>query len=502
MMTNRTMLAAVAGICIVLIVMCGLAAGQVAARSTGNIPYAVSIPPGSSVSTVLNSSQTDMVLEKAPVITHPPPVLHIEVPEVDNQTVTMHGAVAPGSANVTISGILWDWGDNMQPEYHVFPHSHVYDRNGTYIVSVTALQSDGQEATTTRNVTINPAVVGITPQKIQNQSFSGFPGVQPGSPPVLTLLEPVIDGKNVTLNGNLNPATPGQTIESVQIDWDDGTATTAADLPVSHLYENRDIYTISVTGNQSDGLSITKRITLDLKQQSPGVPVPPDGGGPPGADPPLLLVIIVTAVVVVVIAALVQRVMIKRALRRITPSYLPGLKRVFSAGRVPLSITLPTAEETEMICSGTDVTPGVLGTVLRVSAEIATEGREGKAIGTSFIVGDTGNVLQNSKQFVLNPFQGHEETKRLVTDSGTRGTIKEFAQLDGAFIITGNGVVEAAGRGITVDMSQVDLPGGLGSRHSSVAGITRVTKSIGVVVSQSGLVTVFRDGKIVYPGEK
>ena len=345
-------------------------------------------------------------------------------------------------------------------------------------------------------------MVGITPQKIQNQSFSGFPGVQPGSPPVLTLLEPVIDGKNVTLNGNLNPATPGQTIESVQIDWDDGTKTTAADLPVSHLYENRDIYTISVTGNQSDGLSITKRITLDLKQQSPGVPVPPDGGGPPGADPPLLLVIIVTAVVVVVIAALVQRVMIKRALRRITPSYLPGLKRVFSAGRVPLSITLPTAEEMEMICSGTDVTPGVLGTVLRVSAEIATEGREGKAIGTSFIVGDTGNVLQNSKQFVLNPFQGHEETKRLVTDSGTRGTIKEFAQLDGAFIITGNGVVEAAGRGITVDMSQVDLPGGLGSRHSSVAGITRVTKSIGVVVSQSGLVTVFRDGKIVYPGEK
>jgi diadenylate cyclase len=77
--------------------------------------------------------------------------------------------------------------------------------------------------------------------------------------------------------------------------------------------------------------------------------------------------------------------------------------------------------------------------------------------------------------------------------------LNEFAQLDGAFIITSRGVVEAAGRCITVDMSKVNLPGGMGSRHSSVAGITQVTKSIGVVVSQSGgLISIFKNGKIVY----
>jgi DNA integrity scanning protein DisA with diadenylate cyclase activity len=60
-------------------------------------------------------------------------------------------------------------------------------------------------------------------------------------------------------------------------------------------------------------------------------------------------------------------------------------------------------------------------------------------------------------------------------------------------------VVEAAGRCITVDMSQVNLPGGMGSRHSSVAGITQVTRSIGVVVSQSGgMISIFKAGKIVY----
>jgi len=119
-------------------------------------------------------------------------------------------------------------------------------------------------------------------------------------------------------------------------------------------------------------------------------------------------------------------------------------------------------------------------------------------VGTSFVIGDTGTVMSLSRQFVLNPFHGHTEEKRDITDAGIRGNIKEFAQLDGAFIVSGNGIVEAAGRYLTVDVSGVKVPDGLGSRHSSVAGITRMTKSIGVVVSQSGgLLSIFRDGTIV-----
>ena len=160
---------------------------------------------------------------------------------------------------------------------------------------------------------------------------------------------------------------------------------------------------------------------------------------------------------------------------------------------------MPSPEELAAICSGTDVAPAVLDSVLHVAVEIAREGREGKMIGTSFVVGDSENVQGHSKQFVLNPFYGHGETERQITNAGTRGAIKEFAQLDGAFLVTGNGLVEAAGRCITVDMSRVNLPGGLGSRHSSAAGITQATKSIGVVVSQSGgLISIFKEGKIVY----
>ena len=185
--------------------------------------------------------------------------------------------------------------------------------------------------------------------------------------------------------------------------------------------------------------------------------------------------------------------------RRKEPTGAKDTKKAFPARAGPLLEYRPSREELKTICSGTDVTPDVLDSVIQVAGEIAREGREGQAIGTAFVVGDTKNVQHYSKQFVLNPFHGHLETERQITDSGIKGTIKEFAQLDGAFLITGTGVVEAAGRCITVDMSQVNLPGGMGSRHSSVAGITLVTKSIGIVVSQSGgQIRIFREGKIVY----
>ncbi len=73
-----------------------------------------------------------------------------------------------------------------------------------------------------------------------------------------------------------------------------------------------------------------------------------------------------------------------------------------------------------------------------------------------------------------------------------------MAQLDGAFVIGGNGLIEAVGRHITVDTSNVRLPDGYGTRHASVAGMTQATRSIGIVVSQSGgKISIFKNGKII-----
>jgi diadenylate cyclase len=152
----------------------------------------------------------------------------------------------------------------------------------------------------------------------------------------------------------------------------------------------------------------------------------------------------------------------------------------------------------DLVVTGTDVADSVFDAVFHICTEISIEGREGKAVGTTFLVGDIKNVLEKSRQIILNPFEGHPPESRIITNPGLKENIKALAQLDGAFVITGEGFVESVGRYITVDSSNVTLPPGMGTRHNSVAAITSVTKAVGIVVSQSGGgITVFRDGRIV-----
>ncbi len=148
------------------------------------------------------------------------------------------------------------------------------------------------------------------------------------------------------------------------------------------------------------------------------------------------------------------------------------------------------------ILSGTKVREDVISSVLSIATEISNEGREGKPIGTAFMVGDSKAVLENSRQLVLNPFEGHAEDKRMVTNREIWENIKEFAQLDGAFVISDDGFIECAGRYLTAD-ARTNIPGGFGTRHSSVAAITIMTDAIGVVVSQSGGgIRIIKKGRI------
>ncbi|MDD1670305.1 MAG: diadenylate cyclase [Methanomicrobiales archaeon] len=150
------------------------------------------------------------------------------------------------------------------------------------------------------------------------------------------------------------------------------------------------------------------------------------------------------------------------------------------------------------ILTGTDVEPEVFEAVFSLAVEISREGREGKPVGTAFVVGDDAAVMERSRQLILNPFEGHGEDERTITNPGIKENVKGFALLDGVFVISGDGIIESAGRYLTIDTSTVQIPMGLGTRHGSVAGITRATSSIGIVVSQSGgRISVFRAGEMV-----
>src|SRR5579862_6032559 len=150
-----------------------------------------------------------------------------------------------------------------------------------------------------------------------------------------------------------------------------------------------------------------------------------------------------------------------------------------------------------ILCEVTEYDPEVLDPLIGLAVEIAREGREGRRIGTLFTLGDEQAVLTKSRALILNPLEGHPEDVRHLSDPNLRGTIKELAQLDGAFVVSSSGVFIAACRYLDAAASPIELPLGLGSRHIAAAHISSATRAVGVVVSESAVVRLFCHGALI-----
>ncbi len=149
------------------------------------------------------------------------------------------------------------------------------------------------------------------------------------------------------------------------------------------------------------------------------------------------------------------------------------------------------------------IRPPVIDTVLGIALELSSEGREGKAVGTTFVIGGYEKVLKLSRPLIMNPFKGYPEEARNILDASLHETIKEFSLLDGAFVIREDGVVMSAGVHLDAALEGGGLLPGLGSRHMAAAGITDVTDAVAITISGStGIVRVFRKGKVILELEK
>jgi len=160
-----------------------------------------------------------------------------------------------------------------------------------------------------------------------------------------------------------------------------------------------------------------------------------------------------------------------------------------------------TAAEATLFCeigSGR-ISPSVFDAIVELAIELGIEGWEGHALGTMFVVGDVARVMKTSRQLTLNPFQGYPEPDRNLANPEVREALRNFATLEGAFVVREDGVVMAAGRYIQVDVRpEIAVPLGLGARHMAAALVTAATDAIAVVVSQAtGTVRVFREGLTV-----
>jgi DNA integrity scanning protein DisA with diadenylate cyclase activity len=139
----------------------------------------------------------------------------------------------------------------------------------------------------------------------------------------------------------------------------------------------------------------------------------------------------------------------------------------------------------------------VLDSTLELAVEIAREGREGRRVGTLFTLGRADAVLACSRALILDPLAGHTPEATHIADPQLRGTIKELAQLDGAFVVADDGTVVAACQYLDTAAEGVEIPYGLGSRHLAAASISKRLDVIAIVVSESGVVRVFHRGELL-----
>lgn len=146
----------------------------------------------------------------------------------------------------------------------------------------------------------------------------------------------------------------------------------------------------------------------------------------------------------------------------------------------------------------TSVPLDTLRRVVDLAVEVGREGREGHAVGTLFVVGQHRKVLEMSHEGVHDPFRGYSAKERMIHNPRVRESIKELAQIDGAFVISSDGQVVSAGRILDANAESITLSKGLGARHWAAAGISKAAKAIAIAVSEStGTVRIFQDGVVV-----
>jgi len=146
----------------------------------------------------------------------------------------------------------------------------------------------------------------------------------------------------------------------------------------------------------------------------------------------------------------------------------------------------------------TKVPLDTLKRVVDLAVEIGRDGREGKSIGTMFVVGDHRTVLEESRPGCFDMVKGYPRKERNLFDSKVREGLKELAQLDGMFVVSADGTIEGCARIIDTSPVEITMTKGLGSRHFAGAAISKNSKAIAVVVSQSnGTVRIFQNGEVV-----
>ena len=121
-----------------------------------------------------------------------------------------------GHAGRDITRVSWNWGDGVI-EDHPVPNTHTYGGIGSYTITVTAFQSDGQSTTKSMTVFVSGATEATTAPTTAPPVTTQPPASVPPTPtatigpPVLALNPPLVNNQTVTIGGTITPGGPGAT---------------------------------------------------------------------------------------------------------------------------------------------------------------------------------------------------------------------------------------------------------------------------------------------------
>ena len=137
--------------------------------------------------------------------------------------------------------------------------------------------------------------------------------------------------------------------------------------------------------------------------------------------------------------------------------------------------------------------------LLEIALRLAAEGREGKPIGTVFLLGNPRRMQKFFRPLILNPLSGHPAAARSLHNPDFFETLRELSAMDGAFVVNTLGVVQRAGVYLDAPAGKgISVKEGLGSRHLAAAAVTAGTNGVTFVISESsGTVTVYADGESI-----
>ena len=183
-----------------------------------------------------SKSIDEMVTDQPPTVT----VTTVSPTKTDtSQIVAVHFTASDQDG--TISAITVNWGDGSNPTTlsgtdDAASHNYMSTdglKTKTFTINVTATDNSGSASSTTKTVTIND------------------------QPPVesITGMTPNPSNTSQTVNLRFSTSDPDGTIQSLKVDWGDGTSDTlqTTATSASHVYNSAKTYTITITATDDAG---------------------------------------------------------------------------------------------------------------------------------------------------------------------------------------------------------------------------------------------------------